>query len=184
MVHGGLSSPYPWSPWRIKVGHQEPPHATAIASLHALLAASMAANGQHIELCGVKVSIGDEREVVEQSLNPRCRVLRHTEKDVTFYWDLSMPSAGSQGSISYLAGKVTSASRPSPTFRNSADPVAVMSAFARALQAAHDSAGPPAKISTSVIPVPGAKMTLLEVAYKGVAGTSSVGFPPPTDPAR
>lgn len=132
-----------------------------------LLAASMAANGQHIELCGVKVSIGDEREVVEQALNSRCRVLRHPEKEMTVYWDSSMPSTGSQGDIFYMDGKVKSASRPSPTFRNSADPVAVMGAFAQALQAAHDSAGPPAKISTSVIPVPGATMTLLEVAFKG-----------------
>lgn len=131
------------------------------------LATSMGAHGQNIELCGVKVSIGDEREVVEQSLKPRCRVLRHTEKEMTFYWDSTMPNAGSQGSIWYFAGKVTSAFRPSPTFRNSADPVVVMSAFAQAMQAAHDSAGPPAKVSTSVIPVPGAKMTVLEVAFKG-----------------
>lgn len=131
------------------------------------LAALMTANAQQIEICGVKISIGDEREVVEQSLNPRCRVLRHPDKEMSIYWDSSMPSTGSQGNLFYKTGKVTSASRPSPTFRDSADPVAVISAFAQALQAAHDSAGPPAKISTSVIPVPDAKMTLLEVSFKG-----------------
>ena len=127
----------------------------------------MLAHGQQIEICGVKISIGDEREVVEQYLSPRCRVLHHPDKEMSIYWDSSMPSTGSQGHLFYKVGKVTSASRPSPTFRDSADPVAVMGAFAQALQSAHDSAGPPTRISTSVIPVPGAKMTLFEVAFKG-----------------
>lgn len=132
-----------------------------------VLAASSAAIAQQVEICGVPVSVGDEREAVEQTLIPRCRVMRHPTESMTLYWDSLRPSTASQGNIFYQAGRVTSASPPASYFRNSADPVAVMSAFTEALQIAHDSAGLPTQISTSVIPISGAKMTLLEIAFKG-----------------
>lgn len=132
-----------------------------------LLVASSAAIAQKIEICGVQVSIGDEREAVEKTLIPRCRVIRHPTENVTFYWDSLRPSDASQGHIFYQADRVKSVSPPASHFRDSADPVAVISAFTQALQIAHDSAGLPTRISTSVIPFSGAKMTALQISFNG-----------------
>jgi hypothetical protein len=132
-----------------------------------MLTASSASIAQQIEICGVQVSIGDEREAVEKAFIPRCRVMRHPTEKMTIYWDSLRPNDSSQGHIYYQADRVKSASPPASHFQDSADPVAVISAFTQALQIAHDSAGLPTRISTSVLPFSDAKMTVLQISFEG-----------------
>jgi hypothetical protein len=161
----GQNRTIPDSPQNIR--HHEKVHE--ISTAYWIFSASSIKRGDcsEIEICGVQVSIGDECEAVEKTLIPRCRVIRHPTENVTFYWDSLRPSDASQGHIFYQADRVKSVSPPASHFRDSADPVAVISAFTQALQIAHDSAGLPTRISTSVIPFSGAKMTALQISFNG-----------------
>lgn len=116
-----------------------------------------------LEVCGVSISMKDRRAAVEESIKNRCKLVLHPQEDMTIYIDANQ----GQGSISYKNGRIKSVSLPSSTFRNSADPVAVIGVLIQALQVASDAAGPPVKISTFVIPASGAKMTVFDVHFKG-----------------
>ncbi|KQV78339.1 hypothetical protein [Rhizobacter sp. Root1221] len=120
------------------------------------------------EVCGVRVTIGDQRAVLEAAMSAGCRITTTTEHpEASSFRSRHPDQADEPAVIFYRDERVVSATLPPLKFRAKDDPGVLARVLAEAMQNASDDVGPPVRVSTRTTGRPHVGTTTLVVVFKG-----------------